>query len=239
MWKTLHIVLAVLTLLVVAPVCAQVSGHSTEPSTHGLKLVFKQVSDGNLLEQVSYKTCVRTHPPLACMPLTLALRNEGTETVLRWTSTCSSDYWFEIANDDGSWRRFPRQLPLCARNMLYVQRITPGQSYELHFKLSDPTLLLDTQFPIDQGSYRDAWITSTPGSTLLTGQRSPKIRVVYFVDGCVAAQKDIEKGIGQTMDPFDGESLCFGGKKPEQDFIRLESNELELVTAERTVDSRR
>lgn len=239
MRKILLILFPVLTLLVVAPVCAQVSGHSTVTSTHGLKLVLQQVSDRNLLEQDSYKSCVRTHPPLACMPMTLALRNEGTETVLRWASTCSSDYWVEIANDDGSWQRFPQQLPLCARNILFVQRILPGQNIELHFKLSDPTLLLDTEFPNAQGSYRDSWITPTPGFTLLTGQRSPTIRVVWIIDGCVAAQKDLEKGLGQTMNPFDGESLCLGGKKPEQNFIRLQSNELELLTAERMVDSRR
>lgn len=207
---------------------------SAATTTHGLKLILRQDpmlngSDENSPGQDSLKSCLHRHPLLACFPLTLVLRNEGTDTVLSWTKSCPGvDAWFEIQNREGAWQPFPHGEPApCTRNALGVQALAPGESYELHLRLADPRLNLDTELPLIRDDYRRGWIKSWgAGYLLLAGQGPHVLRARWNITGCVRAQKEVP----QPLNPLAGRSLCLGSKEPEQNFILLQSNELELAT---------
>ncbi len=229
-------------LIVAVSVSAQVSGshQRTLSSTHGLKLILQRDPLPNALgkntsPQDPERECLANHPLLACTPLAIVLKNEGTDTILRWFSSCPSngvDVRIEIQNGDRGWQIFPQgELIVCSRNVLGVQSIAPGKSYEYRLRLADPGLQLDTELPNALNDYHQSLLTNTRrGYALLTGQGSPVIRAVWKITGCIAAQT--QRGSAQELDPFVTQSLCVESNQQEQGFILLQSNELKLETTE-------
>jgi hypothetical protein len=154
--------------------------------------------------------------------LTITVKNEGPETVLRWTGSCGdTSLGFDLQRSDGNWESFPvSELPVCGRNVLELQRLSPGESYVWHLRLADPALYLDTG--PDDGLIHP----NLQGYGFLTRPGPHTIRAHWYVNGCVASNK-LKPG-SSLGDPFAARSLCAQGTEPKQQFIVLQSNELRL-----------
>jgi hypothetical protein len=194
------------------------------PADHGLLLILSQDQTLEPSESTALKTCRSNHPPLACALLTITVKNEGTETVLRWTMSCSDvGIGFDLKASDGSWEPFTMgdDLPLSSRNILEVQKLSPGDSYVKHIRLAD-RFYTGTAFPPPD----DALIHPRhQGYEFLTAPGPHIIRARWYVDGCVASDKLKPGGV---LEAFAARSLCVAGTEVKQQFIVLQSDELTL-----------
>jgi hypothetical protein len=222
MRKTLFLGLTV--FLVAIGINARIRPSSQAPagSNHGLRLILKQEAFQHPLQ-----SCLDRYPPIACIPFRMVLKNEGNETILRWFSSCPSGFMdasVEIQHPDGTWDLFPHdELIVCSSNVLGVAVIAPGESFEWHLSLADPSLQLDTELPSAADKRQ---ISTKKGYALVTGQGQVTVRANWSFTGCVAAHKDVTR----TLGPFDGRAQCNGGKQPQPNFVVLQSNEIRLGT---------
>jgi hypothetical protein len=169
------------------------------------------------------KACMAGHPPLACVMLTITIRNEGVDTILTWTASCGNGgLGFELQESDGSWEPFPlsyADLPICSRNVLEVQKLAPGESRVLRIRLADSSLSLDTAFDPPDGRMHP----HHPGRAFLVAPGRHTIRAVRNLAGCVASSR---LKAGDALNSFDAQSLCVTGVL--QQFLSLQSNELNV-----------
>jgi hypothetical protein len=194
------------------------------PADHGLLLLLSQAQTPEPSDSSALKTCLNNHPPLACVLLTITVENARTETILRWSMSCGAGgVGFDLKKFDGSWEPFANggDLPICTRNVLDVQRLSPGESYVQHIRLADP-FYTDTAFPPpDEGLIHPRH----QGYAFLTAPGPHIIRARWYVDGCVASEK---LKAGGLLEPFTARSMCVPGTEVKQQFIVLRSNELNL-----------
>jgi hypothetical protein len=185
---------------------------------HGLILVLTQDQPPESSDSGGLKSCLVHHPPLACVMLTLVLKNEGKETVLQWSSTCGgAGIGFDLRKPDGNWEPFPTDEPsVCSANVLGVESLLPGKSSIVHLRLAD--LELDTAFPSDDGP-----LHPHKGFALITGPGQYTIRANWSIRGCSTSDK-LEGG---ALDPTTAVSICAHGT--EQDFAHLRSKELSVT----------
>ena len=179
-------------------------------SFHGLTLELTQGSP-EPAESPELKICRATHPPLACVPLTITLGNDGPDRLLIWGSSCGDmEPQIDIQQADGSWAPFPQcQSPaclrICNRNVLSVHALARGESRVRHWRLSDSSLDV-TYAPPDDGFIHPPcrgceWLNA-PGPHL--------IRARLSVSACPAAKK---LKPDDPLAPFDPQSICEAGEK--------------------------
>lgn len=187
----------------------------TQPQTpisfHGLTLSLTQ-DPAEPPDSSALRTCLATHPPLACVPLTITLRNDGPDRLLIWESSCTDmEPQIEIQQEDATWVPFPQcQSPtcirICNRNVLSVQALAHGESRVRHWRLSDSSLDVMYAPPDNELIYPQCkgceWLDA-PGPHL--------IRARLFVRVCLAAKK---LKLGDTLAPFDPRSICEAGEEP-------------------------
>jgi hypothetical protein len=173
------------------------------------------------------KACLFRHPPLACVLLTVTLKNSGTKpVVLDWSEGCGDNgLSFDMQISDGSWKPFPRdydQLSICTRNTLGTKRLSPGDSYEEHVRLGQANLHLDSSYPplLDEQPIH-APHRSYAGYEFLTTPGPRTVRARWSVNGCVATDKPRP---GTRRNPFFAEEYCEPGTHAKRD--ALQSNEL-------------
>lgn len=156
-------------LLLVLGVVAQSAPRNYDPpliqpqsptsGNHGLVLVLSRNETPEPPDSFALKTCLANHPALACVPLSLTIKNEGTETILRFFLSCSDrSIGFDLLMPDGNWEPFPSSIrstypgqgntftlmmPDCGRNIFMAEGFRPGESYVLHLRLTDPSLWLE------------------------------------------------------------------------------------------------
>jgi hypothetical protein len=193
------------------------------PADHGLSLILSQSQTSEPSDSGALKTCLADHPPLACVLLTITVENKGRETVLRWTTSCGADASIDLKNSDGSWEAPSNysDLPICSRNVLNVQKLSPGESYVKHIRLAD-FYSTSTAFPPPDDEFLHP---HHQGFEFLMAPGPHIIRARWSIDGCVASGK-LEPG--GVLEPFSARSLCVAGGEPKQLFIVLQSNELNL-----------
>lgn len=199
------------------------------PSDHGLLLILSQDATPEPSDSSELRTCLARHLPLACVLLTITIKNDGAETVLAWWSTCGdTGMAFDLQKSDGSWEPFPpaplsdRDIPLCSRNFTYVQKASPGESHVEQIRLADVFLYLDTALPpLDDGLIHPRH----PGSAFLMAAGPHTIRLRWHVVGCIASGK---LKPGDVPNAFTAQSLCVAGTEVNPRFVALQSNELNL-----------
>jgi hypothetical protein len=192
------------------------------PADHGLSLILSQSQTSEPSDSGALKTCLADHPPLACVLLTITVENKGRETVLRWTTSCGADASFDLKKSDDSWAASTySDLPICSRNVLNVQRLSPGKSYVEHIRLAD-SYYTSTAFPPPDDKFLHP---HHQGFEFLMAPGPHIIRARWYVDGCIASGK---REPGDALEPFSARSLCVAGSEPKQLFIVLQSNELNL-----------
>ena len=193
------------------------------PVDHGLLLILSASQTSEPSDSGGLKTCLTDHPQLACVLLTIAVENKGKETILRWTSSCGADASFDLKKPDGDWEPFSKNydLPMCARNVLSVQRLSPGDRYVEQIRIADasPT---STAFPPPDD---DFIYPRHDGFDFLTAPGPHIIRARWYIDGCVASDK---LKPGDILEPFSARSSCVSGTQPKHLSIFLQSNELNL-----------
>jgi hypothetical protein len=220
------LIFVTISLLISAVAFAQSGIPSSQDSQnhasgdHGLILVLTQDQIPEPSDSSGFKSCLAHHPPLACVLLTLVLKNEGKETVLHWSSTCGgAGIGFDLRKPDGNWEPFPTDEPsACSATVLVVESLLPGKSSVVHFRLAD--LELDTAFPSDDGT-----LHPHKGFALITGPGQYTIRANWSIWGCSTSEK-LEGG---ALYPTTAVSMCAHGTKPEQGFALLRSNELSVT----------
>jgi hypothetical protein len=191
-------------------------------------------------DSFALKTCFANHPRLACVPLSLTIKNVGDETILRFFGSCNDmSIGFDLLMPDGNWEPFPSSagfvypgegdthivmLPVCTRNISMVEGFWPGESYVLHLRLADPDLWLDTAFPAPDPD--DGLIHMHPekGYAIIERSSPHTIRAHRYISGCAAFH-----GLkpGNDLHALSWRSLCVGGKEPKLSFV-LQSNGLTL-----------
>ena len=153
---------------------AQRPGESSSQGTHGLTLTIKKSPpsddvDENTFQQSHLKACLDRHPLFACKPLIVTLKNEGDETScigLRPARVEFSMRHLIYGTRLGGWHSFrPGNDFVCTANVMLVQRIGPGQSYEGRLTLADLNLRFNAGV-------------------------SYGLRVRWDITGCIAAQRD-------------------------------------------------
>ena len=189
------------------------------PSAHGLVLRLALVTPPEAPDSAQLRGCLAHSPKAACVPMVATVTNQGTQTILEWSMSCSSPAGIEIKLPEGNWEPFPQgELPICTRNVLEVKALAPGESAVMRFRMAD--LSLDTEFPPD-----DAFIHLNKGYKLLAGTDPVVIRAVVHVAGCVSTKDVHEK---DSLDAFSARSLCLGGAQPDEQFVVIRSNPLQL-----------
>jgi hypothetical protein len=205
------------------------------PSDHGLSVILSEDAPPEPSDSAQLKNCVARHHPLACVLLKLTVKNEGSETVLTWWSTCGEPgIDFDLQKSDGSWVPFPPApidyhdsdlsgLPICSRSFGYVQRLFPGESHVEQITLADLFLRLDTTDlpPPDDGFIHP----HHPGVAFLSAPGPHTIRVRLRVVGCVRSRKLTPS---DPPNEFNARSQCAAGTDVDQRFAVLQSNEMIL-----------
>lgn len=217
----------VIVLTLVLSVCSLAQVLKSTPdaqktlATRGLVLTLTRDQTTESSDSPALKSCLEHHPSLACIPLAVALKNEGEQTVLLLFSSCDGGVpGIEIQMPNGDWEAFPHEPIVCTRNVLVLRSLAHGESYVLHFRLGDPLMSLDTTFPPDDGlihlhdQYR----------SLLGGTGPRAIRAYWNFDGCIASEK-FKSDVG--VDPY-APGLCSEGTDPIPQFAVVRSNELIL-----------
>ena len=195
---------------------------------HSLSLTLTQASEPS--DSSPRKLCLADHPPLACVLLTITLKNSGSKPiVIDWSEGCGDNgLSFDMEISDGSWKPFPRdyyQLIVCTRNTFGIKRLSPGDSYEEHVRLGNANLGLDASYPpLDDDSIQ-ARHPSCAGYQFLTTPGPRIIRARWSIRGCLATYKPKP----DTMrNPFSSSEYCAQGTVPKPGLLLLESNELSL-----------
>ena len=209
------------------------SSHDSQKQTladHGLSLVLSQDQTPERPDSPALKSCLVNHPPLACAPLTLELKNEGKETLLTWSSSCGdTSIGFDLMKPDGTWGPIPSPpFLVCSSNVLTVRRVPPGKSYTLHVRLADPNLTLDTAFP--KPGPGDGPLHEHPekGYVRISGPGPYTIRARWDINGCAASDKLKPES---ALNPFSVQSLCVNGSALKPHFASLTSNEIPMAVA--------
>ncbi len=195
----------------------------TKESALDLNLVLRLVrNQDEPNDSDAKKACLAEHPPISCDLLTVTLKNEGTKMILSWHTSCDEGIDFDIVSEDGDWEQFPRGgIMICSRNVLFVRKLLPGESYVRHLRLADPSLGLNTSAP---PSDDDGFIHARGrGYTLLKGHEPLTIRARWRANACIAS--DAIKP-DSDLNPFAGGALCAGGKEPHS--VVLTSEALQL-----------
>jgi hypothetical protein len=191
---------------------------------HGLVLILSHDATPEPTDPAALKTCLAHNPSPACVPLTLTIKNEGKETILSWFHTCGQAFaYFDLRRPDGTWMAFPMDLEnmwTCDSNVMGIERLLPGTSRTLRFRLADESLMLGTSFP-RSGEPEELH----RGYALLTGPGPYTIRAHWNVDGCASSEK---VNPGSQSGPFGGRSLCANGSERQPHFVVIQSNELTL-----------
>lgn len=208
---------------------SSIASQKLGPSDHGLLLILSHNAIPEPSDSRGLKTCLAKHLSLACVLLTVKIKNEGTETVLTSWSTCGDQGMaFDLQKSDGGWEPFPpvplneRDLPFCTRNFMYVQKLSHGESHVEQIRLADPFLYLDTAWP----PLEDGLIHAThPGSAFLMAAGPHTIRVRWHVVGCAASDK---LKPGEVLNALTGQAPCASGTEMNPRFVVLQSNELNL-----------
>ena len=226
-------------LLLVLGVVAQSAPRNYDPpliqpqspssGNHGLVLVLSRNETPEPPDSFALKTCLANHPALACVPLSLTIKNEGTETILRFFLSCSDrSIGFDLLMPDGNWEPFPSSIGSTypGRNIFMAEGFRPGESYVLHLRLTDPSLWLDTAFPSRDPDGGLPHKRQEKGYALLEGLGSHTIRAHRYIEGCTASAK---LRPGSDLNPLAYKSLCVGGSASKLRFV-LQSNELSLET---------
>jgi hypothetical protein len=180
------------------------------------------------------------HPRLACVPLSLTIKNVGDETILRFFGSCNDmSIGFDLLMPDGNWELFPSSagfvypgegdshivmIPICTRNIFMVEGFWPGESYVLHLRLADPDLWLDTAFPAPDPDDGLIHMHQEKGYAILERSGPHTIRAHRYISGCAASAK---LRPGSDPNPLAYQSLCVGGSASKLRFV-LQSNELKL-----------
>lgn len=201
---------------------------------HGLLVILSQDATPELSESSELKNCLARHPPLACVLLTVTVKNVGREAFLTWWSTCGEPGMdFDLQKSDGRWEPFPpapvdyrgdpRDLLACFRSFTYVEMLSPGKSHAEQIRLADPFLHLDT---IDSPPPDDGFIhPHHPGVALLSSPGAHTIRVRLRVVGCVRSGK---LKPSDPLKAFSERSQCAAGTDVDLRFAVLQSNEINL-----------
>jgi hypothetical protein len=208
---------------------ASIPPRSPASANHGLVLILSGDETPEAPDSFALKTCLANHPRLACVPLSLTIKNAGDETILRFFGSCNDmSIGFDLLMPDGHWGPFPSftgfVLPLCTRSISMVEGFWPGESYVLHLRLADPDLWLDTEFPAPDPDDGLIHMHQEKGFAILERSGLHTIRAHRHINGCVAFH---ELKPGNDLHALAWRSLCVGGKEPKLSFV-LQSNGLTL-----------
>ena len=187
-------------------------------STHGPVLTL--VRENEPSDSPAVKTCLANHPPLACMLLTVTLRNEGKEDFLSEGSTCYPDsfiFIFDLKEPDGGWKQFPARGDhwVCEATVAFARLAFHGKSYTWHFRLAE-------------SAHDTAFLARAPRAR---GGSGPSVDVPFtgpvaiharYGVGCVAA---VYMGEEERVFPL-SDYACVGDPAEK---IEVQSNELELT----------
>jgi hypothetical protein len=218
------------------PATASALAEGVAARNHGLVLLFTRDKTTEPPESVALRTCLADHPRLACIPLTLTIKNEGGETVLRSYLSCSDrSIGIDLLMPNGNWQPFPGNEgfvypgpgtaftlmePVCGANGLVLEGYRPGESRVFHMRLADPSLWLDTAFPAPPVPGHPP--NHEKGYAILTGPSPVVIRARMSIAGCIASNQL------KRDDVLDLRSLCTKGSEVKERFVALQSNELQL-----------
>lgn len=215
-------------------------------SDHGLVLILSRDAKAEPPNSDQLKNCLARSVPLACILLTITVRNEGTETLLTFLSTCGYGYIaFDLQKPDGTWELFPfppletEDLPLslCTRSFPYVQKLAPGESHVEQTWLANSFLHMDTALPPPDD---ERVHPHHPGSAFLMAPMPHKIRLHWNVTACVVSSKlkpgDFPDASFSGVQPAiqlanrTAQSFCesSGSEKGQTFMVPLQSNELDL-----------
>lgn len=194
-------------------------------SFHGLTLSLSQDA-AEPPDSQELRSCLATHPSLACVPLTLILKNDNPQTVVTWglVSCVDLEPRIDFQQADGTWVAFPYSpdyLPFRTCNIIGKVEIFPhGDSRVLKFRLASPSLGLDATYQLGDQEFvaRRCF-----GCEWLDARAPHLIRAQVGFSACVAARKLKPT---DTFNSFDQRSICVSGK--ESTPTLLVSNELPL-----------
>ncbi len=223
--KRLFIAFAVVLLMANTAAAQRDSGSPTNASApdRGGLVIHLAKSPDEAVDSDAKKTCLADHPPASCELLTVTLKNEGSQAILSWHTTCQVGIGFDVATADG-WKPFPSgtsvgEIPICARNVLFVRRLLPGQSYVQHLRLADPSLGLNTTAPPsdDDGALH----VRGKGYALLMGNEPLVIRARWHMNNVCLASDAVKSD--SDLNPFAGRLLCARGMDPHPTILTSEA----------------
>jgi hypothetical protein len=191
-------------------------------SFHGMTLTLIQ-DPAEPPDSSNLRNCLTTHPSLACVPLTVTLGKDGSETLVIWGPGGCGEIVPEIDfQTDGDWQPFsysPNHVRYRLCNVIgFAQRFPRGESRVGKFRLA--SLGLDVVYPPSDDEFIHPrcggceWLLA-PGPHL--------IRARLHLKACVASKKLKPTG---PFNAFDTRSICKAGKEPTP--LELLSNELSL-----------
>ena len=219
---------------------ASIQPQNPTSGNHGLVLILSRDETPEPPASFALKTCLANHPKLACVPLSLTIKNVGDEIILRFFGSCSdTSIGFDLLVPDGNWEPFPSStgfvypgeggthivmMPMCGRNIFMVEGFWPGESYVLHLRLADQNLWLDTAFPAPDPDDGLIHMHQEKGYAILERSGPHTIRAHRYISGCFGSH-----GLKPSNDlnALAWRSLCVGGKEPKLSFV-LQSNQLTL-----------
>lgn len=170
-------------------------------------------------QSAEFQSCLQKFPKVACTPLVATLKNEGKQTIVRFFTSCPGDFpGVRLKMPNGHWGSIPAELQICNRNMLEMQRLDPGQTYAVRFRLADPVLAYNLEYPPDDGLVHagDQYID------LL--REGAEIQAQWSISGCVASKNLKWQGIVGQLAGM--KEPCSGGKNPQRFTKVIYSNDL-------------
>src|SRR5260370_11818766 len=109
-FRTLVAISVVMGTLGVAQNDVPPSPEPKDPASpdHGLLLLLSQAQTPEPSDSSALKTCLNDHLPLACVLLTITVKNAGTQTILRWSMSCPrATPAFRLKKFDATWEPLP------------------------------------------------------------------------------------------------------------------------------------
>jgi hypothetical protein len=174
-------------------------------NNHGIVLILSRDPATEAPDSGPLKACLAHNAPADCVPLIVVLKNEGKETLLRYSATCAwMPFKFDFKMLNANWAPIPPRVKdqqiVCESTVGGYSGFPPGCAHTSKLRLAD----LGYALP-ETGSHT--------------------IRASTEIGGCVASERVDEH---EFLENLMASIKCVGSEWPKQALGEVQSNELEI-----------